>query len=364
MANETVDLDVDQESASEAKEEVIISDSDRDSLHTLPLGALPLESTALKSARLIKNVRLESVVELFREQGIGSGQLPIAGLSSNFGWPESPTHPDVVLLRELEPLTSYDVFSLRITLREAGIPIQDIKALQLSADKTRQLTSYMSAFTRPLIEQIYGASDVGIENFDDVLNLFRDPDVKKAREQLKVMADKLGIELTDIPRFLEDYGDIFLSLSYFKSCLAQIEPVSDEFIQSLGDLRKNHQLKSDYALMETCTMIETTIVRLISALHKLFDNFKASTENFWADMTEKNFKEVEEMVRAQHITIGGILCALTVKLDSYKENFPTPDTGGPVKRAEFIRQDMKQGIEQIRKAGFRKPTPKPAYGGS
>jgi hypothetical protein len=364
MANETADSDVDQENVSDAKDEVIISDSDRDSLHTLPLGALPLKSTALKSARLIKNARLESMVELFRNQGIGSLQLPIAGLSGNFGWPESPAHPDVVLLRELEPLTSYDVFSLRITLREAGIPIQDIKALQLSEEKTKQLTSYMSAFTRPLIEQIYGASDVGIESFEDVLNLFRNPDVRKAREQLKVMADKLGIELTDIPRFLEDYGDIFLSLSYFKSCLAQIEPVNDEFLQSLGDLRKNHQLKSDFALMESCATIETTIVRLISALHKLFDNFKASTENFWSDMTEKNFKEVEEMIRGQHITIGGILCGLTVKLDSYKENFPTPDTGGPVKRAEFIRQDMKQGIEQIRKAGFRKPTPKPAYGGS
>ncbi len=71
-------------------------------------------------------------------------------------------------------------------------------------------------FTRPLIAEIYGSEDMDIENFEQVIALFRDPDVKKAKEQLEVMAKKLDIELIEIPKFLEDYGDVFLSLSYYR----------------------------------------------------------------------------------------------------------------------------------------------------
>ncbi len=45
-----------------------ISDSDRDSLHTVHLSIIPLQTPALQRARLIKNNRLESVVELFKEE--------------------------------------------------------------------------------------------------------------------------------------------------------------------------------------------------------------------------------------------------------------------------------------------------------
>ena len=48
-------------------------DFDRDSLHILPLSMISLETRGLQRARMIKNSRLESVVELFEGEEIGSG---------------------------------------------------------------------------------------------------------------------------------------------------------------------------------------------------------------------------------------------------------------------------------------------------
>ena len=61
-----------------------ISDGDRDSMHILPLTILPLETPSLNRARLIKNVRLESVVELFTDLKSGSGQVDIESLPQEF----------------------------------------------------------------------------------------------------------------------------------------------------------------------------------------------------------------------------------------------------------------------------------------
>ena len=245
-----------------------ISNLDRDSLHILPLTIVPIQTPGLKRARLIKSVRLESVVEMFADPDAGSGQLGVEGLVKEFGWPDTPPHIDLLLLRTLALLPSYDVYSLRISLREQGIEINDQDALKLSADKSKELTEYMSSFTRPLIAQIYGGDDMDIQDFGDVINLFRDPDVSKARDKLNQMAEKLNIDLGEVPKFLEDYGDIFLSLSYYRQCLDEIEPYITNFLQTMVALKDNYQLKSDQNLMKTCRDMEAQINGLISPLTK------------------------------------------------------------------------------------------------
>jgi hypothetical protein len=57
-----------------------VNDTDRDSLHILQLEILPLETPSLNRARLIKNVRLKSVIELFKDADTGSGQIDIEDL--------------------------------------------------------------------------------------------------------------------------------------------------------------------------------------------------------------------------------------------------------------------------------------------
>ncbi|MBT7943063.1 MAG: hypothetical protein HN719_06885 [Alphaproteobacteria bacterium] len=183
-----------------------VLDTDRDSLHILPMTILPLETPALNRARLIKNVRLESVIELFTDKDTGSGQIDIEDLPQQFSWNMADPPSDMSVIRKVGNLPSYDVYSLRISLREMEIPVNDHDALKLSDAMSKELTSYMTDFTRPLIMQIYGDDDVSIESFDDVIKLFRSPDVSQALEKIRVMADKLNIK----PDFICFFYDIFL----------------------------------------------------------------------------------------------------------------------------------------------------------
>ncbi len=66
---------------------------DQDALHILPLEILPVETPGLKRARLIKNVRLDSVVELFREADTGSGQVHPSKLAPVFTRPMRACSP-------------------------------------------------------------------------------------------------------------------------------------------------------------------------------------------------------------------------------------------------------------------------------
>ena len=49
--------------------------NDRDSIEVLPLSIVPLKINGLRKARIVKNSRLEGVVELFSERESGSGQI-------------------------------------------------------------------------------------------------------------------------------------------------------------------------------------------------------------------------------------------------------------------------------------------------
>ena len=272
---------------------VEIDDIDRDSLHILPLSIIPFENKAIQRAKLIKNVRLESTVELFQGKQTGSGQMNIDQVDREFGRSAGPEfYNDMSILGKLAGLHSYDVYSLRISLRDQGIEIRDIDALKLSKAKTRELTRYMKGFTRPLILRIYGADDMSIQSFDDVVALFQNPDIKKAKEKLKVMAETLGVEIAELPRFLEDYGDIFLSLSYYRNCLEAIEPTIDDFIYSMKEIQKNPQLKDNQILINTCISMELTITNLMLGIAGRFEDFDRSTRDMSNNISAASYRKV------------------------------------------------------------------------
>lgn len=324
-----------------------ISDVDRDSLYILPLSILPLETPALRHARMIKNAKLDSVVEMFRGRHTGSGQIYVQNLPNEFHWPEGGAHPDMKMLRRIEKLPSYDVYSLRISLRRLDIEVNDYDDLKLSEAKNRELTEYMTRFTRPLILEIYGDDDRDIKRFEDVLALFRSPDVKKALERLKQMAEKLEIRTEQVPEFLEDYGDIFLSLSYYRQCLDTIWPIVDDFLDSLHDLKGAYQFRGDSGLQQTAREMENVINKAMTGMTTRFQAFDQASRNMWSEISAERFREVESLIKRFHETNGGVLCSLSVKMSAWAEVFPTRHSGGPAKRLEFIRSEMRQGLEKI-----------------
>jgi hypothetical protein len=326
-----------------------ISDTDRDSLHILPLAIIPLETPALRRARMIKNVRLDSVVELFQDKSTGSGQIGIEDLPREFGWSESPSHPDHVVARKLALLPTYDVYSLRLLLRDLGIRVNDHQALRLSEQKNRELTDYMTGFTRPLIKNVYGNENINVDKFEDIVNLFSQPDVENAIKKLKIMAARLEIRVHEVPKFLEDYGDIFLSVSYYKDTYERVEPIVCNFLDSLNDLEKNYQLRREAGLMGVCRTLQDTVAAVMDGLADRFSSFDRATDNFWTNVSAERFRQVQQLITSHHITTGGVLCALSVKMDAWIKKFPSKNIGGPKRRAEFVMTEIRHGVEKIQR---------------
>ena len=349
----------------EQVEENPIDDFDRDSLHSLPLAIIPFASPSLRKARLIKNRRMETAIEVFKSDSGGSGQMDVEVAAKEFGWDKTGATSDLTILRKLALLPSYDVYSLRVSLRHLGIEVDDVAALKLSKKKRAALTEHMKSFTHPLIMGIYGTDDLDIKDFHDVIALFAHPDKGKAIEKLKMMADKLEIELDELPEFLEDFGDIFLSLSYYRDALNQIEPTIRDVLSSIRDIQRNQQLSADPMLMKTCRMVQAIISRLMISVSQRLDHFDRINEDLWKHITAERFRKVESLVRSYQTLIGGILCALTIKMEGWSKLFPTPSTGGPMRRAEFIMSELRQGMENILALEIdapklrQKQTPKP-----
>ena len=69
-----------------------------DSLYLLPLSLIPLETPGLQRVRLRKNNSMQSIVELFREKSMGSGQVFPSDLFHYFQNGTCSTHPRQALM--------------------------------------------------------------------------------------------------------------------------------------------------------------------------------------------------------------------------------------------------------------------------
>jgi len=306
-----------------------------------------LETSGLRNARLIKNVRLNSVVEIFSGEETGSGQIEVDDIGTAFGWRRGMLHPDFSVLQKLARLPSYDVYSLRILLHKDGIGLADSSQLDVSDRKKNQLDDYLHQFTDPLIANIYGGADSEVAGLDDVMKIFRNPDVSKTRARLGEIADKLGIGIAEVPGFFESYGEVFLSICYYRQCLDQIKPAIIDFFETIGEIRVDWKLRHDHQLLKVCDQLETTVGNLAKLLNGRFEMVDTTTNKMWDEFSAERFRDVENMIQNNHVIMGGVLCALSVKMDAWSKRFPDRDAGGPIRRADYIVSDMRQGFETL-----------------
>lgn len=322
----------------------------RDSLHILPLCMIPIRTPALRRASLIKNNRLETAVELFRGEGSGSGQIYIRELMDYFSDIDEETlGPDVTAIRRIDKMTSFDVYSCRISLRSLGIEINDQEYLKLSEERQAQLSERMRDFTRPLILQVFGADLAGKDAGTDLIGLLRNPDRGEAMRRLNLLADELQVPYTEIPRFIEDYGDIFLSLAYFRDCLDHVVPVLDEFLEWLDEVRGLWMVKNDRPKEKIIRQIEADFSDISGSITGRFESFDRKTKDFWSNVSANQFREVRDYITSHHTTVGGVLCGLTLKMDSWRGRFSKLSPGSPQARLEYIIGEILPGLDQIKR---------------
>lgn len=141
--------------------------------------------------------------------------------------------------------------------------------------------------------------------------------------------------------------NMLMSLSYYRQCLDQLLPLVQNFVMSLEDIRGNHQLHNDANLMKSIDFTEQTINGTLANITGRLESFDKSTADMWRNLSAERFRKIEQLITSYHTTIGGVLCALSVKLNAWAYQFPTLASAGPVRRAAFIMSDMRQGIERI-----------------
>lgn len=320
----------------------------RDSLRILPLSCIPLETAPLQRARIVKNLHLQGVVEMFQDESTGSGQLEPDQLPTYFGWDPNKDHTDLTRIRALSSLSSYDVYSLRIELRRLGIDVNDHKVLTLSDEKSKELAGYMKTFTGPLLAQVYGGENNDIQDFSQLVAMFSSPNRAEAQKNLQKLADKLEIDLMEVPAFLEDYADTFLSLAYFKECMDQVVPDVMSFLENISDLKSNLQLKRTAGFLDTCDFMEPRLNSIITSITGRFERFDQHTKNLWDNVSADSFQRIRKMIKSHHKTVGGVLCGLTTKMDAWEAKFGTNSQGAAVvARADFIMSDMRHGIARL-----------------
>lgn len=323
---------------------------DLDSLYVLPLRILPLRSAALQRARMIKDSRLDSAIQIFSDKMTGSGLVYLDDLkASALGMTKEAFKADQAILGNVGCLHSFDVYSLRICLRELDIEVTSESYLHLSDEMKAQLKDYMTAFTLPLIKQVYGTVAVDIEDADDIIKLFSDPDVEVALEKLRRLSSVLNIELHDIPAFLEDFSDIYLSLAYYQKYLDQITPMISSFVDELRMLRSNWQLRQDDRLMDTLDRLEKELGDLTASVTGRFAAFNRNTEQMWENITAERFRTVESLIKSHHATVGAILCGIGSKMNAWRSFYRDAGAGGPVGRSEVIMSDIVPGLDKILK---------------
>ena len=322
-----------------------LHEGDRDALHILPLALLPMNLPSLARAKMVKDSHMKSMVEMYNSGRAGSGRMEVVDLPKIFD-ETNDFKADLAILEHMERLHSFDVYSLRIELRRLGISIADQGGLQLSDRKAEELTTYMAEFTRPLMQQIYGGSDADIDNMDQLLSMFKSPDKSEAIKNLRMVADKLGIQLAEVPIFLEEYGDIFLSLAYYQDALDGVIPRVTKFLDELEELNKNLQVRQMPRFEETCEMLENRFNDITASITGRFESFDRNSKSLWDNINSGTFQAMKEMVEAHYVTIGGVLCGLMVKMDAWDEKF-TRGKGGPVPKADFILSEMRMGINYI-----------------
>jgi hypothetical protein len=150
------------------------------------------------------------------------------------------------------------ILQLAHSLREMSINISDSTHLTLSKSKQSELAVYIKPFTDRLTMQICGSGgDGGGGGGTTNINaLFRDADPNVARQKLMTISQTLNIDLQSVPQFLEDYGDIYLSIAYYRQILVEISPVIMDFLEACFEISKHDQLKQNSGVMKVVKRLE------------------------------------------------------------------------------------------------------------
>ncbi|MBT8005352.1 MAG: hypothetical protein HN578_20765, partial [Rhodospirillales bacterium] len=147
--------------------------------------------------------------------------------------------------------------------------------------------------------------------------------------------------------FLGSYGDVFLSLAYFKKTFEDQIPQVLKFQKQVALLKQEESLQRDDYFLATADAVCLNMREIMSMTAKRFKSFDEHTESMWENINAKSFQNVKTIIESNHGILGGVLCGLFLKLRTWDKHISSGDKN-PRVMADFIASDMKLGIETIK----------------
>ncbi len=322
------------------------ANADKDAIDMLPLASIPLASNTLKGAKLIKNARMETTVELYNDPLTGSLQISPQAIKDYMA--VSPLDHEII--KSLAALHSFDVYSLRTNLKKLGVEPTDVESLELSSDMKEKLAEYSHHFIHPLIEKLFGRghapdTEPGKNALQEIL---RDPDVAKVRENLKIMSEKTGIAIDDIPNFIKEYSDVLFAVAYYRYSFESAAADIDRFLLWVYEAKSHRDVISSPKTLAHCKQVETAIRFLSMSIRERLEQLNASFVQFWQNINSTSFAQLQRQIEENYASMGSVLCGMVVKMTRWRKEFPDNTKGSPITRATFVISEMEPGILHLK----------------
>lgn len=318
-----------------------------DEIDQLPLDAMPLNSNTLKKAKLIKNSKLQTVLELYNDANIGSLQLDPDALHEIFTTENEKLAEDQRLITRLSTLDSFDVFSLRGSLEEMGIEVENLDALELSEEMQSRLKKYAGEFTAPLLMNIFSMTKPQAREAGSIRQFLNNPDPKIVQKNLKKMSEQTGIPVAEIPEFIEEYSEVYMSVAYYRNNFESISGDMARFFEWVEVLKNHKDVAANPQTAISCTNVQRQLEYLYVSMQQRLELFQYNFEGFWKDINRENLQKLREEIAEVHRSMGVTLCGLVVKMRAWAREFPSNDVGGFQKRSKYVFSELEPGLDKL-----------------
>ena len=317
----------------------------RDDLHTLCLDAFDIKFKTLREARLVKNVFLETVVEFKESELASSGPMPLKQLAIEFD-ERDVSREEIKMINNLASLPSFDCYTLKRGIGPMKISLLNDQIFKLSDERVGTLFDLMSRITRPLIQYLYTDDNLRIKDTSGLLSLIQNTEPLKVKDRLDLVASNLEISLNELPNYLQQFGELFLSVSYFESTFREFNPKLDQFLLWAEDGVKNSNLRNDPNAQREFTQTEQKFKELKENLEARFRLLGNITQIDWQDLGASDFKKIQREILSQQANLAIGLCGLAVKMIEWEYQFPSAG-GSPQQCLEFLSAEANAGLDNL-----------------
>jgi hypothetical protein len=163
---------------------------------------------------------------------------------------------------------------------------------------------------------------------------------------LDVVAANLEISVKELPNYLQEFGELFLSVSYFESIFREYNPKLDQFLLWAEDGVKNSNLRNDPNAQRELTQTEKKFRELKENLEARFRLLGNITQIDWQDLGASEFKKIQREISSQQANLAIGLCGLAVKMIEWECQFPSAG-GSPQQCLEFLSAEANTGLDNL-----------------